>query len=69
MSLRFSVGFKGTTWTLKLPIKIGDHPIILGVKPISNGFLRVQVDIFFRGLKTMEGNDGRDKQKSPRAES
>ena len=31
------------TWTLKLPIKIGYHPIILGVKPIFKGVLRVQV--------------------------
>ena len=32
-----------TTWTLKLPIRMGYHPIILGVKPIVKGILRVQV--------------------------
>ena len=31
------------TWTLKLPIKIGYHPITLGVKPIFKGIVRVQV--------------------------
>ena len=36
-------GMEKCTWTLKLPIKIGYHPIILGVKPILKGILRVQV--------------------------
>ena len=34
---------KRGTWTLKLPIKNGYHPITLGVKPIFKGILRVQV--------------------------
>ena len=37
------------TWTLKLPIKLGYHPIILGVNPIVQGILRVQVVVFRRG--------------------
>ena len=31
------------SWTLKLLIKMGYHPICLGVKPILKGILRVQV--------------------------
>ena len=37
------------TWTLKLPVKIGYHPIILGVKPIFKGILRVQDLLTYRG--------------------
>ena len=38
--------FPGTAgWVLKkLPIKMGYHPIILGVKPIFKGMLRAQED-------------------------
>ena len=36
------------TFTLKLPIKKGYHPIILGVKPIFKGILRVQGSIYCR---------------------
>ena len=38
-----AVSHFSSTWTLKLPIKMGDHSIILGVKPILKGILRVQV--------------------------
>ena len=34
------------SWTLKLPIKMGYHPIILGVQPIFKGILEVRVPFF-----------------------
>ena len=34
------------TWTLKLPIKMGYHPIFLGVKPIFKGILSVHPLLF-----------------------
>ena len=38
----FLASLERDTWTLKLPIKMGYHPIILGVKPIFKGILRVR---------------------------
>ena len=56
------------TWTLKLPIKMGYHPIILGVKPIFKGILRVQVyvralilDISMYSLSTEDAFESRMK--------